>query len=130
MPSTRDTGTALTSARATGTQGEDAACVYLQNNGYRILERNTRFGRYEIDVVAEDLAENMIVFVEVKTRASHSEQYPIHTAVNARKRSAMRRAIAHWVVKHAYDGPGRIDIVCVHGGKIVEHLKAIGSDFH
>lgn len=51
-----------------GKEGENAACNYLRKQGYRIVERNWRFQRYEIDIIAEN--KEFIVFLEVKTRAS------------------------------------------------------------
>ncbi len=92
-------------------------------------ERNVRFGRYEIDIVAFDRVEKMMVFVEVKTRSNHSFAYPIRTAVDRRKRRAMRLAIARWTLQHDYDGPGRIDLLSVSNGRVIEHLKDLGSDF-
>lgn len=49
-----------------GKKGEDIAVCYLENRGYKILDRNyySRYG--EIDIIAEK--ENYIVFVEVKIR--------------------------------------------------------------
>ena len=38
----------------TGKRGERLAAWYLFFHGYRILERNYRYGRYEIDIVARD----------------------------------------------------------------------------
>lgn len=118
-PSTHDVGTA----------GEETAVVYLRGLGYGIRERNARFGKHEIDIVAYDRSEKMMVFVEVKTRHSHSAQYPIRMAVDRRKRGALRKAIWKWLQHHKYEGPGRIDVISVSDGKIVEHLINIGSDF-
>lgn len=109
--------------------GEEMAAAYLRRLGYDIRERNTRFGKHEIDIVAYDPAEKMIVFVEVKTRRSHCEQYPIRTAVNQNKRRALRKAIWKWLRHHQYDGPGRMDIISVCQENIVEHLVDVGSDF-
>lgn len=119
----------LSTTQETGRIGEEVAAAYLRGLGYDIRERNTRFGQLEIDIIAYDPAEKMIVFVEVKTRRSHCEQYPIHTAVDKRKRRALRKAIWKWLLHHKYDGPGRIDIVSVAQGKIVEHIQDLGSDF-
>ena len=113
----------------TGINGEETAAVYLMRQRYDVRERNVRFGRYEIDIVAYDRTEKMMVFVEVKARIRHSDAYPIRTAVDARKRRAMRQAIARWTQKHQYDGPGRIDILSVSGPAVIEHLKDLGSDF-
>jgi len=50
-----------------GKKGEDLAADYLRKKGYRILKRNWRSGRTEVDIVAENT--EYIVFVEVKTRS-------------------------------------------------------------
>lgn len=54
--------------RNQGTEGENAAVEYLQNKGYRILERNFRYERGEIDIIAEQGSQ--VIFVEVKSRRS------------------------------------------------------------
>lgn len=51
-----------------GAQGGDVAVDYLLKKGYRILERNFRLERAEIDIVAKD--KDQIVFVAVKARRS------------------------------------------------------------
>jgi putative endonuclease len=49
-----------------GAQGERAAVQYLKNRNFIILERNWRFGRGELDIIAQD--GRALVIVEVKTR--------------------------------------------------------------
>lgn len=52
-----------------GKLGEDLACKYLSQNGYRIIERNYRKPYGEIDIIAQ--AKNgTLVFCEVKTLSS------------------------------------------------------------
>ena len=51
-----------------GIQGENTACNFLICNGYRIVRRNWRHGRIEIDIIAQK--DEYIIFVEVKTRFS------------------------------------------------------------
>ena len=73
-----------------GAIGEELACNYLMNNGYRLLHRNWRNGRYEIDIVA--LKDNELHFVEVKTRTSiYKDKEPI-MAVNREKMRHIGRA--------------------------------------
>jgi putative endonuclease len=48
--------------------GEDIATNYLRKKGYKIIERNFRKGYGEIDIIST--FENILVFVEVKTRAT------------------------------------------------------------
>ena len=52
----------------TGTEGEQLACQWLEAHGFRILHRNWRHGRHEIDIVARQ--GSLLVVVEVKTRGS------------------------------------------------------------
>ena len=49
--------------------GEEIAVNYLKNKGYKIIERNFRKGYGEIDIVS--IHQNILVFVEVKTRTSN-----------------------------------------------------------
>lgn len=51
-----------------GKKGELLAVQHLQKKGYHILERNWRYLKAEIDIIA--LFENTLVIVEVKTRSS------------------------------------------------------------
>jgi putative endonuclease len=50
---------------STGQLGEDLACEYLANKGYRVLERNYRRPWGEIDIIARAKT-NILIFVEVK----------------------------------------------------------------
>ena len=51
-----------------GRKGEEVAVAFLKNQGYKIIERNYRCQRGEIDIVARD--KEGIAFIEVKTRKS------------------------------------------------------------
>ncbi len=54
--------------RDVGAWGEAVALKHLQKTGYKLLERNYRAGRFEIDLIMMD--GGTIVFVEVKARRS------------------------------------------------------------
>ncbi len=51
-----------------GEKGEDLANTHLIQIGYTILERNLRFRKEEIDIIAR-IADELVI-VEVKTRNS------------------------------------------------------------
>jgi len=51
-----------------GEKGEEIAAGHLLKNGYAILERNWRFGKEEIDIIASQ--DDELIIVEVKTRNS------------------------------------------------------------
>jgi len=50
----------------TGKIGEDLACLFLKENGYKIITRNYRKPWGEIDIIAKD-NQGTLVFIEVKT---------------------------------------------------------------
>lgn len=51
-----------------GRWGEDLACEFLMREGYRILERDWKIGKRDLDIVAID--DDVLVIVEVKTRSN------------------------------------------------------------
>jgi Holliday junction resolvase-like predicted endonuclease len=57
-----------------GKKGEDLACNYLLKEGYTILARNWRFLKREIDIIALDKKELVIVEVKPVTRISTRSQ--------------------------------------------------------
>lgn len=72
-----------------GYRGEDEAARYLRRSGYRILDRNVRLGRNEIDIIAQE--GDTVAFVEVKTRVTDQFADP-EVNVDAAKRRRIRRA--------------------------------------
>ena len=72
-----------------GKKGEELAAEYLQEKGYCILERNwTNMGRKELDIIATK--DDVVAFVEVKTRRSGSATTPL-SAVNLNGRPQARK---------------------------------------
>jgi putative endonuclease len=77
-----------------GRAGEGLAADLYRRAGFRILDRNFRSGREEIDLVAS--RGGLIVFCEVKTRRSDEWGLPSE-AVHPRKQAALRRVAGAWL---------------------------------
>ena len=58
----------------TGKHGENLAGIYFTQKGYEILHSNWRHGHWEVDIIATK--NNMLHFIEVKTRTSEKYGYP------------------------------------------------------
>jgi putative endonuclease len=112
--------------KATGDAGEDMAVKLLEDEGFRILQRNYRFERGEIDIVAEDRDE--LVFVEVKSRHTHLFGTP-EDAITPKKESFLKRTAEGYLFQHNLeDKPCRFDVVAIEwkGEKPeIRHLKKV-----
>ena len=95
-----------------GRYGEAAAERFLRKQSFKILYRNFRAqSGGEIDLVCRDRKEQVLVFVEVKTRTNERFGTP-HEAVNWRKRARIVRAAKEWLrLLDLPDVPFRFDIV-------------------
>lgn len=93
-----------------GILGERFAAEYLQKQGYTILETNfhTRFG--EIDIIAQ--RDDILAFVEVKTRAATMLEPP-ETAVTPAKQKKLITAALYYLQAHPADLQPRFDVVAI-----------------
>ena len=102
--------------RAVGAAYEAAAAAYLEKLGYRILERNFRCARGEIDLIAEK--DGYLVFIEVKYRKNSGAGYR-EEAVVERKRLALGRAARAYLAKNGIlEKPCRFVVVSVSGDRV------------
>ena len=93
-----------------GIQGEEIASGYLAGKGYKIVERNWRFGKDEIDIIAEN--EQFLVIVEVKTRSTNYYGNP-EEAVWDQKQRSLIRAANEYVIQKEIDKEVRFDIFSI-----------------
>ena len=94
----------------TGKQGEAVARRYLEENGYKVLEANWRFHRFELDIIATNDEE--LIIVEVKTRSDNYLVAP-EQAVDYRKIRRIVAASDAYTRKHNIQLPVRFDILCL-----------------
>lgn len=93
-----------------GQKGEDLAAEHLKKAGYRILHRNWKAGKLEIDIIAEN--KDFIVFAEVKTRSDDYLENP-QSAVNREKQRSMILAADNYIRWNNIDKESRFDIITV-----------------
>jgi len=110
-----------------GKQGEEQAEGYLIERGYLILDENYHKRVGEIDLIAFDPLEKCIVFVEVKTRRTHSLGHP-EEAVTPQKIEKMQKTALSWLDEK--DKPNelwRLDVLAIelHPQQKVTHFKNV-----
>ena len=99
-------------------QGEGAAAGYLSDQGYSIIEKNWRAGRWgEIDLITCDPS-GILVFVEVKTRTVTSTVecgiYPLgFEAINLSKQRKIIRSAWRFQRERGYWSAVRFDAITV-----------------
>ncbi|MGC1176861.1 MAG: YraN family protein, partial [Candidatus Saccharimonadales bacterium] len=96
----------------TGRKAEAAAGVYLEMRGYKVVERNWRRPRCEIDIIAEK--DNVMYFVEVKYRFN-DEQGGGLEAITATKLRQMSYAANTWVEECKWRGEYQLAAIEVAG---------------
>lgn len=110
-----------------GRRGEQVAADWLEQQGYRVIDRNWRCTAGELDLVLR--CARTLVFAEVKTRSSLEFGHPFE-AITFEKGARLRRLAALWCREHGpVAGQIRIDAVAVTDAwserPRVEHLTGI-----
>lgn len=93
-----------------GKNGEQEAVKYLEKKGLKIIELNWRFGKLEVDIIAKDKEE--LVIVEVKTRATDAFGEP-EVFVDKKKQSRLIKAANAYIHQVDFNGETRFDVVSV-----------------
>lgn len=104
-----------------GKWGEQVAYEYLLVQGYTMVERDTRQGHFEIDLIATK--GNRIIFIEVKTR-SDLKVDPVQS-INSHKIGRICAAANSYVKQHKLPHEVQFDIVIVIGNPdnyTIEHI--------
>jgi putative endonuclease len=96
-----------------GEKGEQLACNYLISKKYKIINTNIRVKNNEIDIVAHDIQENEIVFIEVKTRTNNTFGIPA-LAVTQKKLNSMNFVARNFLKQNNYRLDYRFDIISIY----------------
>jgi len=106
-----------------GKKGEELAVDHLVNTGYRIVHRNYRYIKAEIDIIAQK--RDVLAIVEVKSRSSDYWQN-IAEIITEKKIKLLVRAANHYVISKNLDVEVRFDIITVlkeKGGYKIDHIE-------
>ena len=93
-----------------GNLAEDLAVDFLSQNNYKILGRNYRYQRAEIDIIAE--FDNLVIIVEVKARGSDFFMEPQEAVTKGKIKSIVKCADFYLQVNNI-DKEVRFDIITV-----------------
>lgn len=111
-----------------GKLGENLATKYLEQQGYKVIERNFECRQGEIDIIAIDIDKNELVFIEVKTRTNIKYGKPIE-AVDQNKQKHLTKAVRYYLYsRHLENEFVRIDVmeIYLYNHKYrVNHIKQI-----
>jgi putative endonuclease len=109
-----------------GNRGERAAVKFLKGQGYKILHRGYRILGGELDIVAVE--GRTVVFVEVKTRASHDAGHPAEAVDIHKQRQLTQLALAYLRRYQLLENPARFDVIAItwplnQKRPTIEHIK-------
>lgn len=106
-----------------GKKAEDLAVEYLLKNGYKILVRNFRFQKAEIDIIAEK--DGIVAIIEVKARSTDAFMLPQEAVTKTKIRSIVSAA-NHYLEEFNKQHEVRFDIMSVlpddKGNLMIEHI--------
>ena len=106
-----------------GEKGEKIAIDFLLEKGYTILEKNYRYLKAEVDIIAK--IENTLAVIEVKTRSTDYFGNP-EEFVNPKKIKLLLSAIDYYVTENDLDVDVRFDIIAIvqqHKSTKIKHLE-------
>lgn len=94
----------------TGDAAEQIATAYLIKKGYEIIKTNWQFGHLELDIVARDGDE--LVIVEVKSRIGEKFDHPLD-AITDKKMLQVIEAAEGWIQLNNWNNNTRFDLIIV-----------------
>ena len=106
-----------------GKKGEQLAVDFLLKNSYKIIERNYRFDKAEVDIIAQK--DNILAIVEVKTRSTTDFGNP-QDFVKPKQIQNLVKAVDEYINENDLDIEVRFDIIAIvkkKKGYEIEHLE-------
>ena len=109
-----------------GKDGELIAFMFLQRDGFAILETNWRFQKAEVDIIAQK--DGFLIFIEVKTRGSKKFGNP-SDSIDKKKISLYKDAVEGYLEQYPSELEVRFDVVNIIIGKDETEIEHIPNAF-
>ncbi len=107
-----------------GKEGEQMATDFLRAKGYRIMYKNYRYLKSEIDIIAQ--LGNVLAIVEVRAR-SNDQIIPIAETITKKKIKLLVLGADHYIMENDLDLEVRFDVITILKNRYkceIEHLEA------
>lgn len=117
------TPTPMKDSLSTGEKGrnaENAALGHLEGQGFKLLIKNYRYKRAEIDLIMG--SDELIVFVEVKFRKNTKYGFP-EDFVSKNQKERIISAADHYIHESDWQGNIRFDIIAVDADMSITHFE-------
>ncbi|MDR1999984.1 MAG: YraN family protein [Zoogloeaceae bacterium] len=117
----------MSATQASGPAAEEIAAGYLAGRGLRVVDRNFRIRRGEVDLICLDGP--AVVFVEVRLRC-HAGFGGAAASITAAKQAKIILAARYWLARHRQyaESPCRFDCVLLDGQKLEWLRDAFSAD--
>ena len=116
----------MTAAHKLGKQSEKLACDYLKKSNFLILDQNWRSGKYgEIDIIAYDNSTKNLVFIEVKSRDTSTDDAK-ELVTKKKQEQLYKLAKSYLYLKVLENQACRFDVIAIKinkEGKQIEHIR-------
>jgi putative endonuclease len=102
-----------TSTKQSGDEGEEITAEYIVGKGYEIIDRNYRYGKGEIDIIAKDPETGETVFIEVKSKKNLEFGDPVYSVTKNKIKQIKRMAELYLYDKEIDEIDCRFDVITV-----------------
>lgn len=110
-----------------GKHGESLAENYLTHKGFKIIDRNVRFKKWEVDLIAE--YDDQYIIIEVKARQTGLIGEPWRAVTRSKQRQIIACA-NHYIQKRNIDKEVRFDIVSIIHNQYQTSIEHIQDAFY
>ncbi|NCO63952.1 MAG: endonuclease [Flavobacteriales bacterium] len=110
-----------------GKKGEQLAVDFLLKNGYEIMERNYRFDKAEVDIIAK--IKDVLAIIEVKTRSTIDFGNP-QDFVKPKQIQRLVKAVDEYVTVNGLEVEVRFDIIAIVKQGSHYHIEHLENAFY